>query len=244
MLSNKITNTDVFLDMPQSSQLLYFHLCMSADDDGFVGNPKRVMRVVGSGDDDYRILIAKRYLLTFESGVCVVKHWLIHNLIRADMYKETTYMEEKKMLGLNDMGAYTEMREGVHSLRVVESPKWLQSRRNEKRTADGPKDVTYTAHRLSKDKIGKVKTGREGTPKAKPWAALEYLKKVPKMDLAEITERYEATEMQVSEKAYRLYLYCQSKGRVYKNYKALLIGSIGKDYGRKDAAEKTKFTGL
>ena len=117
MFSPQIVDSDAFLDMSPSAQNLYFHLGMRADDDGFVGNPKKILRVVGGNDDDLKILLAKRFLLSFESGVVVIKHWLIHNLIRADLYKETTYKNEKFKLGLNENGAYTELREGVSELK-------------------------------------------------------------------------------------------------------------------------------
>lgn len=108
MFSPDIVDSDAFLDMPVSSQLLYFHLSMRADDDGFI-SPKKVMRLIGVGDDDLKVLLAKRFLLPFESGVVVVKHWLIHNLIRKDRYKETRYIEEKKLLKIKENGAYTEI---------------------------------------------------------------------------------------------------------------------------------------
>ena len=95
MFSQQIVDSDAFLDMPQSSQLLYFHLAMRADDEGFVGNPKKIMRMIGSGDDDYKVLITKRFILTFESSVMVIKHWLIHNTIRMDRFNETAYKDEK-----------------------------------------------------------------------------------------------------------------------------------------------------
>jgi len=102
MFSLKIVDTDAFLEMPQSSQLLYFHLAMRADDDGFVANPKKVMRMIGSQDDDFKVLLAKRFILTFESGICVIKHWLIHNLIRVDRYSETQWIKEKQMLVIDE----------------------------------------------------------------------------------------------------------------------------------------------
>lgn len=108
MFSKKIINTDAFLDMPLTTQLLYFHLAMNADDEGFVGGPKRIMRVIGCGSDDLKILIAKRYLLRFESGVVVIKHWLIHNTLKVDRTVETTYKKEKNTLKLNEFKAYTE----------------------------------------------------------------------------------------------------------------------------------------
>lgn len=150
MFSPDIVASDAFLDMPVSSQVLYFHLGMRADDDGFV-SPRSVMRTVGVSEDDLKVLIGKRFILPFESGVVVIKHWLIHNLIRADLYKETLYKEEKKLLGLNDNGAYTEIREGVNLIKEVESPKWLKIRRGELRTANVPQ----TALRLGKDRLGK-----------------------------------------------------------------------------------------
>lgn len=152
MFSQDIVSSDAFLDMPISSQVLYFHLAIRADDDGFV-TPRMVMRLVGSSSDDLKVLITKRFLLPFESGVVVIKHWLIHNLIRADMYKETLYKKEKTLLGLNENGAYTELRDGVDEIKRIESPEWLKKRRKEVRTANVPK----TAHRLGKDRLGKVK---------------------------------------------------------------------------------------
>jgi hypothetical protein len=158
MFSQDIVSSDAFLDMPISSQVLYFHLAVRADDDGFV-SPKMVMRVIGSSSDDLKVLITKRFLLPFESGVVVVKHWLIHNLIRADLYKETLYKKEKSMLGLNDNGAYTELRDGVSELKQIESPEWLKKRRGELRTANVPQTVP----RLGKVRLGKDRLGEEST---------------------------------------------------------------------------------
>ena len=108
MFAKTIVTSDAFLDMPLSARCLYFTLGMFADDDGFVNNPKSIMRQVGACTDDLNLLIAKRFILTFESGVIVIKHWYIHNYIRNDRYKETKYIEEKATLLLDDKGAYTE----------------------------------------------------------------------------------------------------------------------------------------
>ena len=94
MLSKKIIDTDAFMDMPLSSQALYMHLVLNADDDGFVGSPKKVMRSIGCMNDDIKILLGKRFILDFDSGVIVIKHWKIHNLIRGDRYTKTTYQKE------------------------------------------------------------------------------------------------------------------------------------------------------
>lgn len=98
MFAKTIIDSDAFLDMPSSTQALYFHLAMRADDDGFVGNPKRIRTMVGASEDDIKILLAKSLLIAFDSGVIVIKHWRIHNYIQNDRYKETIYTEEKSYL--------------------------------------------------------------------------------------------------------------------------------------------------
>ena len=87
MFAKTIIDSDAFLDMPLSSQALYFHLAMRADDDGFINNPKKLQRMVGCGEDDLKLLMVKKFILVFESGVIVIKHWKIHNYIRSDRYK-------------------------------------------------------------------------------------------------------------------------------------------------------------
>lgn len=107
MFTMKIVDSDAFLDMPATTQCLYFHLNMRADDDGFIGNPKRIMKITGASEDDLRLLIAKRFVLTFEDGVIVIKHWRMHNTLSRDRYVETSYTDEKKMLLLKDNGSYS-----------------------------------------------------------------------------------------------------------------------------------------
>ena len=116
MFSMKIIDTDAFLDMPVSAQNLYFHLCMRADDNGFVSNPKKVMRMVGSTDDDYKILCIKRFLIQFPSGICVIKHWLIHNYIQKDRYEPSQWIEEKNSLSIKENKVYTECIQDVSNL--------------------------------------------------------------------------------------------------------------------------------
>lgn len=107
MFNIKIVDSDAFLDMPLTAQCLYFHLNMRADDDGFVGNPKRVQRIIGASDDDMRLLIAKRFVLTFDDGVIVIKHWRMHNTLSTNRYKETTYIDQKRELLLKENNAYS-----------------------------------------------------------------------------------------------------------------------------------------
>ena len=116
MFSKTIIDSDVFLDMPLSTQALYFHLSMRADDEGFVNNPKKIQRMIGASDDDLKILITKRYILTFESGIIVIKHWKIHNYIQTDRFKPTTYIEEKATLTLDEKKSYTECIQPVSKL--------------------------------------------------------------------------------------------------------------------------------
>lgn len=108
MFAKSIIDSDAFLDMPLSAQALYFHLSMRADDEGFVGNPKRIRSMIGASEDDYKLLIVKRFLLVFPSGVVVIKHWKIHNYIQSDRCKPTTYMEERATLSLDGKKAYVE----------------------------------------------------------------------------------------------------------------------------------------
>ena len=106
MLSKKITDTDTFLDMPLSSQCLYFHLNIHADDDGFLGNSKTIRRMVGASEDDLKLLMAKELIIPFESGVVVIKDWKIHNYIRSDRYNPTIYELEKSALEEDSQGSY------------------------------------------------------------------------------------------------------------------------------------------
>ncbi len=112
MMSLEVIDTDAFLDMPQSCQLLYFHLNARADDDGFVSNPKRIMRDIGSQSDDLKLLSAKKFIISFSDGVCVIKHWRINNFIRKDIYKETKYLNWKQTLLIRPNGAYTQTDNG------------------------------------------------------------------------------------------------------------------------------------
>ena len=107
MFAKTIIDSDAFLDMPLSAQSLYFHLSMRADDDGFNNNPKKIQRMIGASDDDLKLLAVKNFIIPFESGVVVIKHWRIHNYIRGDRKKETVYREEMSLLDSKGNGAYT-----------------------------------------------------------------------------------------------------------------------------------------
>lgn len=116
MMSKKITDTDAFLDMPLTTQALYFHFLQNADDDGFVGSPNSIMRKIGASKNDYDLLMVKRFIIVFDSGICVIKHWRIHNYIQKDRYVETTFLKEKAQLETEENGAYTECIQNVSKM--------------------------------------------------------------------------------------------------------------------------------
>ena len=116
MFAKTIIDSDAFLDMPHSTQLLYFHLSMRADDDGFINNPKNIMRMIGCKDDDLKILVTKKFIIPFDSGVVVIKHWKIHNYIAKDRYKETKYKDEKALLQLDENNSYTTCIQPVYKM--------------------------------------------------------------------------------------------------------------------------------
>lgn len=107
MFAKTIVLSDDFLDMPLTARCLYFTLGMFADDDGFVNSPKGIMRQCGASQDDLKILLSKKFIIAFESGVIVIKHWRINNYLRADRYQSTKYVDEKEQLVINENGSYS-----------------------------------------------------------------------------------------------------------------------------------------
>jgi len=147
MFAKTIIDSDAFLDMSLTTQALYFHLSMRADDDGFLNNPQKIMRMVGCNKNDFDVLIAKNFIITFDTGVIVIKHWKIHNYIRKDRYNGTVYQEEKSMLSEKENGAYSlETHNGIPLVNH----------------SDTQMD---TQVRLGKDRLGKVnnKEGEKST---------------------------------------------------------------------------------
>ena len=116
MFDKTITNSDDFIEMPDSSQNLYFHLSMNADDDGFVNNWKNIMRMTGHKEDDLKVLIAKQYIIPFDTGVIVIRHWRINNYLRNDRYTETKFQKEMQQLYIDENMVYQVDTNGVHRL--------------------------------------------------------------------------------------------------------------------------------
>ena len=154
MFTQKIIDSDAFLDMPLSTQALYFHLNMRADDDGFVNNPKRIQRTIGASEDDLKLLIAKRFVIGFENGVIVIKHWRMHNTLRKDRYNPTQYQEEFALLDVKDNSAYTE--------RLPELPEPAEE--TPATTWQPPGNQSATQYSIGKDSIGKVSIGEDIAP--------------------------------------------------------------------------------
>lgn len=124
MFAKTIIDSDAFLDLPEKSQLLYFHLGMRADDDGFINKVKSIMRICHCSDDDLQPLISKKFLILFDSGVAVIKHWRLHNYIRKDTYNGTKYKEEKDLLEFDENNAYRLPinKSSTHRQRAVNEP--------------------------------------------------------------------------------------------------------------------------
>lgn len=117
MFNKVITNSDDFLDMPVSSQNLYFHLGMNADDDGFINNWKSIIKLTGSKEDDLKVLIAKQYIIPFESGVIVIKHWRLNNYLQKDRINPTSFQDEFNQLSLDkNTNIYEMYTECIHSI--------------------------------------------------------------------------------------------------------------------------------
>ena len=135
MFAKSIIDSDAFLELPAKSQLLYFHLAMRADDEGFISNPKSILRLTGCTEADMQKLVEGKYLIPFGRGILAIRHWKVHNYIRADRLKPTVYEAEKAMLLVEESGVYT----------------LCQS-------SDGQ---VVAQDRLGKDRLGKVSSGQE-----------------------------------------------------------------------------------
>ncbi len=222
MFAKTIIDSDAFLEMPITSQLLYFHLSMRADDDGFVNKPKSLMRMVGCKDDDLKLLFVKKFLIPFESGVVVIKHWKIHNYIRKDTYTETKYKEEKATLELDENSAYR---------LTEESP--LQLR-------DDSVTVPSTQVRIGKDRTGKDRIG-EVIEEAEPPKATRH--KYGMYENVLLTdEDYQKLQEEFphdySERIERLSEYIASTGKKYKSHLATIRAWARKDVVQRPANRK------
>lgn len=210
MFSNKITQSDPFLSMPASAQNLYFHLAMDADDDGFVNRPRAIMRMVNANEDDMSILVARKFIIPFEildnnhiqSAICVIKHWFIHNTIRSDRKKDTTYIRERDMLVLTENETY--------SLRKERQEIGLQPNDNQV--------TTNSPHSIDKIRLDKNRLDIYGE--------FENVK-LKQSDYSKLIDKY--TEEVTHEFIERLSAYIAQTGKRYKNHYATILNWIRKD---------------
>lgn len=142
MMSKSIIKSDTFLDMPATTQNLYFHMLLDADDDGFINAPKSIMRMIGAKEDDMKVLTAKQFVIPFESGVVVIKDWKIHNYIQNDRYKPSA-LPERDLINIQKDKSYT-LKVDVSDM----DTKCIQ-------------DVSIGKDRIGKDRIGKVRIGKD-----------------------------------------------------------------------------------
>jgi hypothetical protein len=203
MFTMKIVDSDAFLDMPATTQCLYFHLNMRADDDGFIGNPKRIMKITGASEDDLRLLIAKRFVLTFEDGVIVIKHWRMHNTLSRDRYTETSYIDEKRMLLLKENGSYS-LASGnvIDDTKLIErSNRQTHNRRNKDATkTHSDKDIGLDKEKdnkliVSKDTICQTDVRRV----IEEWNKLQEVGINPIRDIKPSSKRYQLLKGRIRE---------------------------------------------
>jgi len=210
MFAKTIIDSDAFLDMPPSTQVLYFHLAMRADDDGFINNPKTIMRIVGAKDDDIKLLVAKRFIIPFDSGVVVIKHWRIHNYIQKDRYTETKYIDEKNQLIINKKNGYSLKQIGL---------------------LDDENDNVYildTQDRLGKDRLGKDRLELERDKNK----ATRFIK--PTIDEVKTFLNEQEYETDIDRYADRFYNFYESKEwkvgkEKMKDWKAAIRGWLSRD---------------
>lgn len=235
MFAKTIVTSDAFLDMPASARCLYFLLAMVADDDGFVNAPRSVMRQTGATEDDMKLLITKRFVLTFKSGIVVIKHWCIHNTIQKDRYKETKYLEEKSQLVLDKKEGYTEAVSEVY-------PECIQS---------GYKPDTQV--RLGEVKLGEASVGEviEDVPdinvghKSPKTVRHKYgsYKNVLLTD-EDFDKLREEFPSDWGDRIERLSEYMASTGKSYKNHLATIRNWAKRDKPQKQAKKGSSFLDL
>lgn len=184
MFAKNVIDSDMFLSMPLSTQALYFHLSMRADDDGFINNPRSIQRICGASDDDFKVLLAKQFLISFETGVVVIRHWKIHNYIQKDRYHPTDCIAEKSNV-VEENGIYSLM-DTVSP--VIEAPEMhlsepcIQNVSNMDTECIQHVSKMDTQVRLGKDRLGKGSVDNtpkppKGAPEGVVRAIIQYLNK-------------------------------------------------------------------
>ena len=180
MFSKDVISNDNFLEMPDSSQNLYFHLSMVADDDGFISNYKSIMRMLGKKEDDLKVLLAKQFIIMFENGVLVIRHWRLNNYIQKDRYKETIYKEQKAQLRVDDSNVYNLDTECIHS---IDKSRLDKSRLEEKRIEEKSRAHSNKKERLCFGVWKRVKLTLDEYKRLKEEFGAEFIdKKIKQLD--------------------------------------------------------------
>lgn len=226
MFAKTIIDSDAFLDMPLSTQALYFHLSMRADDDGFINNPKKIQRMVGASGDDLKLLIAKNFIIPFETGIVVIKHWKIHNYIRNDRYKETVYQEERASLTVKENGAYTT----TDTVGIPDGNQVVYQMETQ---------VRLGKDRLGEDREGKDSLGENEPPKSKP-KRHKYGEYQNVLLSDSDIEKLQAEFPDWQERIERLSSYMASTGKSYKNHLATIRNWAAKDKAKQPAQGQAK----
>lgn len=217
MFAKTIIDSDAFLDMPMSARLLYYDLAMRADDDGFINSPKKIMRFVGASIDDLNILAIRKFIIPFDNGVVVIKHWRIHNYIRKDTYKETAYTSEKSLLEEDRNHAYRLINSDKTALC---QPSVNEPSTNRQRTVDAGKD------RIGKDRLGKDK---EISPTRHKYGEYQNVL-LSDEDLEKLKKEF----LDWSDRIEHLSAYMASTGKSYKNHLATI-----RNWARRDSKTPT-----
>ena len=201
MFAKTIIDSDKFLDMPLSTQALYFHLSMRADDEGFISNPKKIMRMIGSDEDSMRLLIAKQFIIPFDSGIVVIKHWKIHNYIQSDRFKETICTNERKQLGYAENREYVKLdTECIQDVSNSETQYSIDKISIDKISIDKPQKHKHGEYKhvlLTDDEYSRLKD------EYGPATADQYIKTVDE--------------------------YCEMKGKSYQNYNLAIRNFMKRD---------------
>ena len=223
MFTQKIIDSDAFLDMPLSSQALYFHLNMRADDDGFINNPKKIQRMIGASEDDLKLLIAKRFVLCFESGVIVIKHWRMHNTLRKDRYNPTQYQDEYARLTVKENNSYTDKALPEPTNTATE---WQPN---------GNQTEPERNHSIDKYSIDSDKYSIEENKEAKPIRHKYGEYKNVLLSDSDLEKLKTEFPSDYESRIENLSSYIASTGKVYKNHLATI-----RNWSRKEKKEVTK----
>lgn len=223
MFTMKIIDSDAFKEMPLSTQALYFHLGMNADDEGFLNNAKSVQRSISASDDDMKLLIAKKFIIPFESGVVVIKHWKMHNQIQPSRLKPTQYIEERNMLSVKENKSYT-----------------LNFNSVDKMSTECRQDVDKKPTRLGEIRLDKIsivgESSNEPIPIPQPKKSYGEYKNVLLTD--EELENLKSEYIDYDKKIEKLSCYMQSTGRTYKDHYATIKDWALKDDSNNKSARK------